>query len=119
MIAIQGTYTKITTVLAIPNEYNINPFDLYGNLLTEMTIEVDSTLAPAFIQLPELATLNNNWNIKINVISLTGATFPVSISVQVINDTIGSVQEIILAANGRNAELSPISKINWAANITA
>ena len=118
MVAIQGTYSKITTTIAVYQFY-VNPFDLYGNLLNEMTIEVDSTLAACEIYLPELATLNNSWNIKINVISLTGATFPVSIGVQVISDTIGSASAISLAANGRNAELSPISEINWAANVTA
>ena len=67
MVAIQGTYSKITTTIAVYQFY-VNPFDLYGNLLNEMTIEVDSTLASPTIFLPLISDLNNNWNIKINII---------------------------------------------------
>ena len=124
MIAIQGTYSKITTALAVPNLYNIYPFDLYGNLLTEMTIEVNSTLGSPTIQLPVIATLNNNWNLKINLIALNGTTFAVGIVVggTFIGspvDQIGSLNSVVLSRNNANVEISPIGLINWAANITA
>ncbi len=119
MIAIQGTYTKVTTALAVPNEYSVNPFDLYGNLLTEMTIEVNSTLAACTIFLPKISTLSNNWNTKINVISLTGATFSVVVKPFDVSNIIGSNNLVTLSQNGASIELSPITLINWAANITA
>ena len=53
---IQGAnYRLLTTFTPTPiaeNNYLINPFDLNGNLIPEITIEVDSTIAPANIYLP-------------------------------------------------------------------
>lgn len=118
MATIQGAYTKIVTT-AIVTPYTINPFDLYGNLLPEMTIEVDSTLSQSIIILPEIATLNNNWNIKINVIALTGLINPVNVNSILGTDTIGSGYIVALNANGENVEVSPISFNNYSANITA
>lgn len=119
MIAIQGTYTKVTTV-SIPDVYIINPFDLYGNLLSEMTIEVDSTLSQPFIILPLISDLNNNWNIKINVIALTGLLNPVGIAVPLPNiNKIGSENVVNLITNGANIEISPVGNSSWAANLTA
>ena len=118
MIAIQGTYSKITTALLVSNQYLINPFDLYGNLLNEMTIEVDSTLASPTIFLPLISDLNNNWNIKINIIALTGNVLPVTLA-PLSPDKIGSAPVLFISANGSSIETNPVSKNNWAANITA
>ena len=113
MIAIQGAYTKITTALAVPNLYNIDPFDLYGNLLSEMTIEVDSTLAQPAIFLPAIADLNNNWQIKINIIAKTGSVFPVFIGVANPPDKIGAAYDVSLVSDGANIEINPIGDNNW------
>ena len=113
MIAIQGAYTKITTALAVPNLYNIDPFDLYGNLLSEMTIEVDSTLAQPAIFLPAIADLNNNWQIKINIIATTGSVFPVFIGVANPPDKIGAAYDVSLISDGSSIEINPIGDNNW------
>lgn len=114
MIAIQGTYSKITTALAVPNEYSINPFDLYGNLLSEMTIEVDSRLAQPTIFLPEIASLNNNWQIKINVIATNGSVFPVNVKVGIeAVDKISASDYLSLISDGSSVEINPIDANNW------
>ena len=49
---IQGENYRLLTSNMLIQYFIINPFDLNGNLIPQITIEVDSTIAPANIYLP-------------------------------------------------------------------
>lgn len=112
-VAIQGvSYAKITQIN--PNEvYDLIPFDLNGNLFREVTIECDTTNYPLTINLPEISTLNGNWNISIKVISLNGGTTGNIVSINSSADFIGSNNYLALENDGTNVILTPIASANW------
>lgn len=109
-IVIQGvSYAKIVG----GQDYDLIPFDLSGNLFSEVTIEVDTTLGNTDIFLPEISTLNGNWNILIKVISLNGATTGNFVNINSSADFIGSNNYLALENDGTNVILTPIASANW------
>ena len=113
MAIISGkTYTKIVT---LGNEiYDISPFDSFGNLVTEMVIEVDTTLGICTLNLPSIASLNNFWNTKITIVENTGLTNPVGVRADVLAfDTIGGQANIILGADFQTIELNVATSNTW------
>jgi hypothetical protein len=80
MITLQGkNYFRISS--AIDTNYNVIPFDIFGNLVTNIWIQTDTTTAPINIYLPVLTTLNGRYNIDINVVDISGTalTNPITI----------------------------------------
>lgn len=113
------TYYKITVVAALGDIWTISPFDLNGNVVSEMVIVCDTTVGPLQLKLPEISTLNNVWSTKITVIALTGATNDVNITpftqalpVPVTN-TIGSASVLTLNLDNQTAELNVAEDNVW------
>jgi len=112
------TYYKITTAGA--ETWAVDVTDLNGNVVSEMVIEVDTTLGACGLQLPAISTLNNSWNTKITVIALTGATddvvvtaFTSAVPPLVETNTIGSAATLELTKDGMTAELNVASSLVW------
>jgi hypothetical protein len=112
------TYYKITT--AGSETWAVDVTDQNGNIVSEMVIEVDTTLGACTLQLPAISTLNNFWNTKITVIALTGATDDVVIEAfnsgvppLVETNTIGSASDLTLTTDGMTAEVNVASSLVW------
>jgi hypothetical protein len=72
MTILEGkNYFRISS--AIDTAYTINPFDYYGNLITNIWIQTDTTTAPISIILPDLGTLDGRFNLKMNVVDIAGS----------------------------------------------
>jgi hypothetical protein len=113
-------YQIVSVTDVLGDKFTINPFDANGNLLPEMTILVDTSIAIGLVELPSIISLNYNWDIKINVVSLTGATNDCQVSVDLLSvDLIGSVPKIPIITNGGNLECSIISDNTWSALLTS
>lgn len=115
-VAIQGvSYAKITQIN--PNEvYDLIPFDLNGNLFREVTIECDTTNYRLIINLPEISTLNGNYNTSIRIISLNAGDTGNNVSIDanlLNNNLIGSNGGVKLEHNGSNVILTPVSPTEW------
>jgi hypothetical protein len=116
-ILIQGiSYKKI--VSAGVEAYDLNPFDSNGNLFSLVTINVDTTGGAVTINLPQIATLQNDFNTRIVVVRTAGAA---SVTIApFLGDAIGSsTSGIVLNAINKSAEVTPIESINWYGVITA
>ena len=112
------TYYKITT--AGSETWAVDVTDQNGNIVSEMVIEVDTTLGACTLQLPAISTLNNFWNTKITVIALTGATddvvieaFDSAVPPLVETNTIGSAPDLTLTTDGMTAEVNVASSLVW------
>lgn len=112
------TYYKITTAAA--ESWAVDVTDQNGNIVSEMVIEVDTTLGACTLELPAISTLNNFWNTKITVIALTGATddviieaFDSAVPPLVETNTIGSAASLSLTTDGMTAELNVASSLVW------
>jgi hypothetical protein len=121
-MALTGTvsavnFKKITTAGAGEN-WAVSPFDASGKALEFMTIEVDTTLGDAALALPEIVNFAGVYGTKITIIALTGNTNAVSIDCSGL-DLIGSASSIILAKDGSNVVLTPVSATEWSAVVSA
>lgn len=112
------TYYKITTAGA--ETWAVDVTDQNGNIVSEMVIEVDTTLGACTLQLPAISTLNNFWNTKITVIALTGATddvvieaFNSAVPPLVETNTIGSASDLTLNLDGQAVEINVASTLVW------
>ena len=114
------TYQTAIVTDALGDTFYINPFDSNGNLVQEMIIEVESSLAFAVVYLPPIYSLNRLWNIKITIVAQTGSTNNVVIygSTDLTFDTIGSQPLTKLISNGGNAEFNIVSDTIWSAKLT-
>lgn len=75
------SYAKITNTLSVGEFWLINPYDLSGNLLSEITIEVDTTLGDVSVGVPYIEpydimnapyySTNGNTNINIKIIKVS------------------------------------------------
>jgi hypothetical protein len=112
-----STYFKVenTTGVGISTDYDVIPFDINNNLISEITVNVDSTNGPVSIYLPEISTLPN-YNLKITVVATTvvGGIRVYSSG----SDLIGSLTNVTLTAN-KSIECSPVESINWYGVVTA
>jgi len=109
------TYKKI--VSAGVEAYDIIPFDLNGKQFKEVTINVDTTGGAVTLNLPEISTLNGNYNLVIKVVRTAGGNNVVVTAGG--SDKIGSATTITLNAINKSTELNPIETINWNGVITA
>lgn len=125
-ITIQGVnYKEVSTTVGGP-DFNIVPFDFGGKALTEMTIVVDSTLAAAVVNLPEIISsaippaysFGGVYGTTIKVIATTGATNDVNIFVDG-SDTIGSAHSVTLSSDGASAIFTIVSDTDWSVLVTA
>jgi len=112
-----STYFKVenTTGALVPTDYEIVPFDINNNLISDITVNVDSTDGPVSIYLPEINTLPN-YNLKITVVATT-----VVGGIRVYgsgSDVIGSLSPVSLTVN-KSIECSPVESINWYGDVTA
>ena len=118
------TYYKITTAGA--EDWAVDVTDQNGNIVSEMVIEVVTTAGVCNLFLPAISTLNNFWNTKITVISLTGAAnnvvitpYTSAVTPLVETNTIGSAATLALNTNKMTTELNVASSLVWYAVKTA
>jgi hypothetical protein len=106
------TYTKIvTTGVEI---WDISPFDPNGNVVREMTIEVDSTLGVCTLNLPSIASFNYSWNFLIKIVGNTATINPIGIKADnTTPDYIGSQTDIILTNDFDAIQLNILSGNVW------
>lgn len=116
MATITGvTYKAIVSVGV--ESYDIVPFDLYGNLLGEVTVNVDTAGGAVTINLPAISTLKSNYNTRIVVVRTAGAN-NVTVTAGG-SDKIGSASTVVLNAINKSVEVVPVEAINWYGVITA
>jgi hypothetical protein len=126
------SYQKITSL--VPNEnWIIDPYDLSGNLLSEITIEVDTTLGIVTLFPPYLTpynilnapyySTNGSNNIAIKIIKISND--PNVVNVNTISGTIFSgantPNQMYLSSIGDSITITPIGTtaiyevlLNWA-----
>ena len=123
---IQGVNYKAVASTALLFTYNVVPFDFSGKALAEMTIVVNSTLAVAQVNLPEIISsivppaysFGGVYGTTIKVIAPTGATNEVDIAAYG-SDTIGSANGVTLSTDGASAIFTIVSDTNWSVLVTA
>lgn len=115
-ISIQGVSYKALAPLGA-QAYDLFPTDSSGNLFGLVTINVDTTAGIVTINLPEISTLNNNYNTKIVVVRTAGTNNVVVTAGG--SDKIGSASSVTLNAINKSVEVTPIEAINWYGVITA
>jgi hypothetical protein len=109
-LLIQGvSYKKLAPLTA--QIYNLEPFDYNGNLFQLITLNVDTTAGIVTIILPEIATLNNNWNCKIVIVRTAGTNNVVVTAGG--SDKIGSLATESLTGINKSIVLNPVEDINW------
>lgn len=108
------SYYKIVSVA--PETYDLNPFDINGNLFREILIDVDTTGGKVIINLPEINNLPN-YNTLIKVVRTAGAN-NVDVNGSGL-DKLGTQSGVKLDAINKSVECSPIGAINWYAVATA
>ena len=117
-ILIEGvSYKKI--VIGIDGyEFQLVPTDANGNVFSQVTIEADCTIAKANIYLPEIASLNGNWNTSIRIINTSGNQKIYAIASG--SDLIGSLTNVNSVADvGSSLVLTPVSATEWSVVISA
>jgi hypothetical protein len=114
------TYQKAIVTDALGDTFIINPFDANGNLVEEMYIEVETSLAIAQVYLPPINSLNRLWNLKITIVAQTGSANNVQVFGSTDNtfDYIGSQPKITLLSDGGNALFNIVSDTIWSATST-
>lgn len=125
-ITIQGVNYKAVSTTVLGPDFNIVPFDFGGKALTEMTIVVDTTLAAAVVNLPEIISsaippaysFGGVYGTTIKVIATTGATNDVQIFAGGA-DTIGSVALKTLSTDGASAIFTIVNDTTWSVLVTA
>jgi hypothetical protein len=123
---IQGLNFKAVATTALVFTYDVIPFDFGGKALAEMTIVVDSTLAVAQVNLPEIIStavppaysFGGVYGTTIKVIATTGATNDVVINAGG-SDTIGSATSVTLSTDGANAVFTILSDNDWSVIVSA
>jgi hypothetical protein len=116
MALISGvSYQKIVSLGV--ESYDLLPFDSNGNLFSLVTINVDTTGGAVTINLPQIATLGNNFDLRVVVVRTAGAN-NVTIAPNS-SDKIGSASSVVLNAINKSVEVTPIESINWYGVITA
>jgi hypothetical protein len=116
MALISGISYKKIVSLGVES-YDLLPFDSNGNLFSLVTINVDTTGGAVTINLPQIATLGNNFDLRVVVVRTAG-TNNVTIAPNS-TDKIGSASSVVLNAINKSVEVTPIESINWYGVITA
>ena len=123
---IQGQNYKAVATSLVLSTYDVVPFDFGGKALTEMTIVVDSTLAAATVNLPEIISsatppaysFGGVYGTTIKIVAPKGATNDVIINTSG-SDTIGSASNITLDTNGASAIFTIVNDTDWSVLKTA
>jgi cyanate permease len=126
MATIQGVNFKAVATTVPAFTYDLIPFDFGGKALAEMTIVVDSTLAVAQVNLPEIISsatppaysFGGVYGTTIKIIAATGATNDVVINASG-SDTIGSLSTITLSTDGANAVFTIVTDNDWSVIVSA
>lgn len=126
MATIQGVNFQAVATTVPAFTYDLIPFDFGGKALAEMTIVVDSTLAVAQVNLPEIISsatppaysFGGVYGTTIKIIAATGATNDVVINAGG-SDTIGSLSNITLTTDGANAVFTIVSDNDWSVIVSA
>ena len=126
---IQGvSYFKIVSSDISSNEYTLNPYDLNGNLFSNVTIECDLSLGQVYIHLPTIndgniqdadptyPSLKGNFNISINIIVVNNDGN--SLIIDDSDDFIGKTGQIELNEVGSSVILNPIASNAYSVLIT-
>jgi hypothetical protein len=100
------------------NTFELVPKDANGNVFNEVTIECDTSLGAVSIILPEIATLNGNWNISVKIINSVSTEYKVGVEA-FSGELIGSITAIQLDNPNSNVILTPVSSTVWSAILTA
>jgi hypothetical protein len=126
MATIQGVNFKAVATTVPAFTFDIIPFDFGGKALIEMTIVVDSTLAVAQVNLPEIISsatppaysFDGVYGTTIKIIATTGATNDVVINAGG-SDTIGSLTSVTLSTDGANAVFTIVTSNDWSVIVSA
>ena len=126
MATIQGVNFKSVATTVPAFTFDIIPFDFGGKALIEMTIIVDSTLAVAQVNLPEIISttvppaysFGGVYGTTIKIIATTGATNDVVINTGG-SDTIGSATSVTLSTDGANAVFTIVTDNDWSVIVSA
>jgi len=126
MATIQGVNFQAVATTVPAFTYDIIPFDFGGKALAEMTIVVDSTLAAAVVNLPEIISsavppaysFGGVYGTTIKIIATTGATNSVVINAGG-SDTIGSLTNVGLNDDGANAVFTIVTDNDWSVIVSA
>ena len=121
---IQGVNYKLVDAV-VNTDYDIIPFDFGGKPLTEMTIEVDTTVDSVYLYLPEIISsavppaysFGGVYGTTIKIIALTGLLHSVLIQTQG-SDTIGGGPNISLSNNGSSAVFTILNSTTWSVVVT-
>ena len=126
MATIQGVNFKSVATTVPAFTFDIIPFDFGGKALIEMTIIVDSTLAVAQVNLPEIISttvppaysFGGVYGTTIKIIGTTAGTNDVVINTSG-SDTIGSATDVTLVTDGASAVFTILSDNNWSVIYTS
>jgi hypothetical protein len=126
MATIQGVNFKSVATTVPAFTFDIIPFDFGGKALIEMTIIVDSTLAVAQVNLPEIISttvppaysFGGVYGTTIKIIGTTAGTNDVVINTSG-SDTIGSATDVTLVTDGASAVFTILSDNNWSVVYTS
>lgn len=127
---IQGvSYFKIVSSDVLSNKYTLNPYDLNGNLFSNVTIECDLSLGQVYIHLPSIndgkiqvedptyPSLKGNFNIAINI-SISNQNDAYSLAIYAADDFISGKGSIQLNEAGSSVILKPITSNAYSVLIT-
>ena len=126
MATIQGVNFKSVATTVPAFTFDIIPFDFGGKALIEMTIIVNSTLAVAQVNLPEIISttvppaysFGGVYGTTIKIIGTTAGTNDVVINTSG-SDTIGSATDVTLVTDGASAVFTILSDNNWSVIYTS
>ena len=122
---IQGQNYKAVATSLVLSTYDVVPFDFGGKALTEMTIVVDSTLAAATVNLPEIISsatppaysFGGVYGTTIKIVAPKGATNDVIINTSG-SDIIGSATSVTLSTDSANAIFTVVDDNTWSVLVT-
>lgn len=112
-------YASVKNVEGIGEGWLIDPTDLNGNVLTEMTIEAETQNGELYFYLPATAvsqldnfSLNNNLNFKLTIANPTGTLNDIIVIAN--EGSIGGSSSLSVNEGG-NLVLSPLVNNQWSA----
>ena len=107
---ISGVAYKVLTPSNV--DYVISPFDINGNLLSKITLAVDTTITATKIYLPEISELQRNWNLTLDIVKTGGGNNSITVFSGG-TDKIGSAPSTTINGVGASSVLSPVEDFTW------
>lgn len=97
--------------------YELDPFDLYGNIIPQITIDCDSTLGDMFIILPEILLfqrLYQNFQLIINDVNNNASIYAIAIGSHYTDSiNIGGQSSVSVNVNGAGMVFSVLTDNSW------